>query len=88
MASKKSAKKRKIRNRKPNPNAYHRHRRGGKTFAERRGKEIQIAEIQDQIAVVERKLGKIWNSKAYHGNKEFTPFWHSGRIETTAPEVI
>ena len=63
MASKKSAKKRKIRNRKPNPNAYHRHRRGGNTFAERRGKEIQIAEIQDRIAL----LRKTWQNLEFKG---------------------
>ena len=58
---------------------WHRRPRGGKNFAHYVGKKAKIRELESKIAKAEHSLGKRWNPVAYHGLKQFTPWWHSGQ---------
>ena len=76
---------------KRNRKGWHGNPRGGKTYAERYGKELKIRKLEKEIAQLEKKLGICWNPVPYHGDKEFTPWWYSGQrskvehAKTTSP---
>ena len=60
-----------------NNHKWHRHRRGGKTYAERRGRELKIKELETEIAQAEEEVaeyeGVIEGLQQY---LQFTPFWY------------
>ena len=74
MASQKAREKR---NRNGSPHKWHKKRKGGKTYAEKRGVEMKIAELEADNAKREHKLGLKWNPVAYTGNKQFSAFWNA-----------
>ena len=60
-----------------NNHKWHRHQRGGKSFAERRGRELKIQELETEIAQAEKEVteyeGVIEKLQKY---LQFTPFWY------------
>ena len=63
------------RNRSNGRGKWHRQPRGGKTYAERLGKEMRIKELETEIAGLEKKMGKRWNPVPYLGSIAFTNWW-------------
>ena len=55
-----------------NSHKWHRHQRGGKTFAERRGTEMKIAKLETEISECEAKIEKVEQLMS------FTRWWHDG----------
>ena len=55
-----------------NSHKWHKHQRGGKTYAERVGTEMKIAKLESEITELDAKIEHTENLMS------FTAWWHDG----------